>query len=75
VVLDSTGEVQGVRTCPSCNHEDGETISVPVVISWLQQSSRSKIALGADEVLSVEDEIMCGEEPVLVTSIESKGRV
>jgi len=72
-VMDST-----VR-CRECEHvhhiviKIEKPIDVPVVISWLEESKRSKITLGPDEVLSVEDEIMCGEEPLIVTSIESNG--
>ena len=44
-----------------------------MVVSWLDESSRSSITLGPDEVLSVDDEIICGEMQVLVTSIESGG--
>lgn len=48
-------------------------VDLPVIISWIERSIRSSISLGPDEVLSVDDEVMCGEDAVLVTSIESKG--
>ena len=72
-IMDST-----VR-CRQCGHvhhvviKCEKPVEIPVVISWLTESKRSTISLGPDEVLCVEDEIMCGDEPVLVTSIESKG--
>lgn len=72
-VLEST-----VR-CKECNQVHKVTlkaekpIDVPVVISWLDKSKRSCVCLGPDEALAVGDEIMCAEEPVIVTSIESKG--
>ncbi len=72
-VMDSTVK------CRQCGHVHHIVIKVekpvviPVVISWLTQSSRSSISLGPEEVLSIDDEIMCGEQSVLVTSIESKG--
>lgn len=72
-VLDSTVK------CKECGHvhhvtvKTAKPVEIPVVISWLQESSRSKIILGPDEVLSVGDEVMCGELPTLVTSIESNG--
>jgi len=72
-VMDST-----VR-CRDCGHVHHVTlkcdkpVELPVVISWLEKSTRKSVQLGPDEVLAVEDEIMCGDEPVLVTSIESKG--
>ena len=72
-VLDST-----VR-CRECGHvhhvvlKGEKPLDVPVIISWLEQSMRSSISLGPDEVLEVDDEIMCGDTPVLITSIESKG--
>ncbi|MGD9963552.1 MAG: HVO_0476 family zinc finger protein [Thermoplasmata archaeon] len=72
-VLDSTVK------CRDCGHVHHVTVKtakpaeVPIVISWLKESSRGTITLGPDEVLSVGDEIMCGEMPTLVTSIESNG--
>ena len=72
-VLDSTVKC---RTCGRVHHvvlKGEKPVSVPVVISWLHESRRTSIALGPEEVLSVDDEILCGELPVLVTSIESKG--
>jgi uncharacterized Zn finger protein len=72
-VMDST-----VR-CRECEHvhhivlKIEKPVEVPVVISWLEESRRSKIALGPDEVISVDDEIMCGEDPLIVTSIEASG--
>ncbi len=72
-MLDSTVKC---RTCGHVHHavlKIERPIEVPVVVSWIDKSKRSSIALGPDEVMSVDDEIMCGEDPVLVTSIESKG--
>ena len=72
-VMDST-----VR-CRECEHvhhiviKIEKPVEVPVVISWIEKSQKSKVVLGPDEVLTVEDEIMCGDEPVKITSIESKG--
>jgi uncharacterized Zn finger protein len=71
-VLDSTVK------CRSCGHvhhvvlKSEKPIAVPVVVSWLKESKRESIILGPDEVLSVDDEAMCGDLPVLVTSIESR---
>lgn len=65
--------------CRQCGHVHHAVLTVqkpvdiPVVVSWLQESARSSISLGPDEVLSLGDEVMCGENPVLITSIESKG--
>lgn len=72
-VLDST-----VR-CKECGHvhhavmKAERPVEIPVIISWLERSTRSSVSVGTDEVLSVDDEIMCGEDPVLITSIESNG--
>lgn len=72
-VLDST-----VR-CKECGHvhhavmKAEKPLELPVIISWLERSTRSSVSIGPEEVLSVDDEIMCGEDPVLVTSIESNG--
>ncbi len=78
-----SGKAQAVMEstvkCKDCAHvhhiviKIEKPVEVPVVISWLDKSIRSKIVLGPDEALTVDDEIMCGEEPVMVTSIESKG--
>ena len=72
-VLDSTVRC---RACGQVHHavmKGEKPVSVPVVVSWLTKSNRTDITLGPDEVVSVDDEIMCGELPVLVTSVESKG--
>src|SRR4030042_428449 len=72
-VLESTGK------CKECGHihhsvlKAEKPVNLPVVISWLDKSRKSSLALGPDEVLSVEDEVMCGDEQIIVTSIESKG--
>ncbi|MDH3364663.1 MAG: HVO_0476 family zinc finger protein [Thermoplasmata archaeon] len=71
-VLDSTVKC---RSCGRVHHvvlKGEKPISVPVVVSWLKESKRESIILGPDEVLSVNDEVMCADLPVLVTSIESK---
>ena len=65
--------------CKECGHihhsvlKAEKPVELPVVVSWLDKSQRSTLILGPDEVLSVEDEVMCGDEQVIVTSIESKG--
>jgi uncharacterized Zn finger protein len=72
-VLDSTVKC---RTCGHVHHavmKGEKPVNVPVVISWLTESIRTAVVLGPEEVISVDDEIMCGETPVLVTSIESSG--
>ena len=72
-VMDSTVKC---RQCGHVHHvvmKYEKPVEIPVVISWLTESKRSSISLGPDEILCVEDEIMCGDEPVLITSIEAKG--
>ncbi|MCJ7606378.1 MAG: hypothetical protein MUO94_00840, partial [Thermoplasmata archaeon] len=49
-------------------------VELPVIISWQEKSERVIVSLGPEEGVQVGDEIMCGELPVLVTSIESDGR-
>ena len=71
-VLDSTVKC---RTCGQVHHvvlKSEKPVSVPIVVSWLRESTRSSVSLGSNEVLSVDDEMMCGDLPVMVTSIESK---
>lgn len=65
--------------CRQCGHVHHAVLTVlkpveiPVIVSWLGQSVRSSVSIGPDEALSIDDEVMCGEDPVLITSIESKG--
>ncbi len=72
-VMDSTVRC---RQCGQVHHivlKVERPIEVPVVISWMDKSIRSSISLGPDEVVSVNDEVMCGDDPLLITSIESNG--
>lgn len=71
-VLDSTVKC---RKCGQVHHVTMRTekpVAVPLIVSWMNESNRSSLVLGPDEVVSVGDEAMCGEVPVLVTSLESK---
>ena len=70
-VLDSTVKC---RRCGQIHHVTMRTekpVNVPVVISWMNKSKRSSLTLGPDEVVSVDDEAMCGEVPILITSLET----
>jgi len=75
----SVSVLESTVKCKECEHvhhvtiKSAKPVEVPFVISWLETSSRGKVLLGPDEVLSVGDEVMCGDMPTLVTSIESKG--
>ena len=75
----SVSVLESTVKCKECGHvhhvtvKSAKPVEVPFVISWLETSSRGKVLLGPDEVLSVGDEVMCGDIPTLVTSIESKG--
>lgn len=75
----SVSVLESTVKCRDCGHvhhvtvKTAKPVEVPVVISWLKESSRGKLVLGPDEVLSVGDEVMCGELPTMVTSIESRG--
>jgi uncharacterized Zn finger protein len=75
----SVSVLESTVKCRECGHvhhvtvKTAKPVEVPFVISWLRESSRGKVLLGPDEVLSVGDEVMCGETPTMVTSIESKG--
>ena len=72
-VMDSTVRC---RECGQIHHiviKCEKPVDIPVIVSWLEKSSRSTVSLGPDEVLCVDDELMCGDEAVLITSIEAKG--
>jgi uncharacterized Zn finger protein len=72
-VFDST-----VR-CRECSHvhhitlKEEKPVEVPLIISWVKDSSKTALSLGHDEVVCVGEEVMCGDTPVVITSIESKG--
>ncbi len=71
-VLDSTVKC---RACGHVHHvvlKSEKPVTIPVIVSWLKESKRDSVVLGPEEVLSIDDEMMCGDLPVLVTSIESK---
>jgi len=73
MVLESTVKC---RQCGQIHHtvlKVEKPIALPVIISWLDKSTRTSMTVGPDEVVAVDDEVMCGDEPVLITSIESKG--
>jgi len=72
-VLESTVKCKECHQVHKVTLKVEKPIDVPVVISWLDKSKKSCVCLGRDEALEVGDEIMCSEEPVLITSIESKG--
>lgn len=66
--------------CQECGHtystivRESESITVPIIISERKESVREEIELMEDEILTVGDELYLGENQLLVTSIESKGR-
>lgn len=66
--------------CQECGHtyttvvREPESIKVPIIVSDRSKSSKEEIELMEDEILSVGDEIFLGENQLLVTSIESKGK-
>lgn len=72
-VLESTVRC---RECGQVHHavlKSERPVEVPVIISWIDKSARSTVALGPDEAVRVGDEMMCGDVPLLVTSIEVNG--
>jgi uncharacterized Zn finger protein len=72
-VLESTVRC---KECSQVHHvvlRSEKPVEVPVIISWVDESVKSSVTMGPDEVLRVGDEFMVGELPVQVTSIESKG--
>lgn len=74
--------IEGTFRCSRCRAVSRKSIraegslEVPVVISWMDDSSRTSMAMGEDEVVSTGSELIVGGEPVVVTSIETvNGRV
>ncbi|MBU1158397.1 MAG: hypothetical protein KKE24_03560 [Candidatus Thermoplasmatota archaeon] len=72
-VLDCTAKC---RQCGQVHHitlSEDKPVEIPVIVSWLKDSKKASVVFGPDEVIFVDDEIMCAETPALITSIESKG--
>jgi len=67
-----------VRCC-ECGHvhavelAEERPIEVPIVVSWMEESSRSTVSLIPSEEVSVSDELYHDDHRVLVTSLETKG--
>ena len=66
--------------CQECGHtyttvvRETESVKVPIIVSERKESHKDEIELMEDEILSVGDEIFLGENQLLVTAIDSKGR-
>lgn len=66
--------------CCSCGHVhavevvEEKSINVPIILSWMEKSIRSTIALYPSEEIKVGDEIYLNDERLLVTSMESSHR-
>ncbi|MDH4123000.1 MAG: HVO_0476 family zinc finger protein [Thermoplasmata archaeon] len=67
-----------VRCC-ECGHVhsveivEERPIDVPIIISWMGKSTRTKIGLLPSDEIRVNDEIFVNEDRTIVTSLESSG--
>jgi len=65
--------------CCECGHvhavelAEEMPVKVPIVVSWLEESSRSSIPLGPHEEVEVGDELYLDDHRIIVTSLESGG--
>jgi uncharacterized Zn finger protein len=53
--------------------KEARPIKVPVVISWMGESERTRLEFGADDEIAVGD-VLQHEYPLLVTAVETKER-
>jgi len=49
-------------------------VEVPVILSWQGESKKTRIELGADEPVSVDEELVVDDVPCMVTAVEVDGR-
>jgi uncharacterized Zn finger protein len=67
-----------VRCC-ECGHVHAVEIveempvDIPIVISWMEKSTKSKISLAPSEEVKVDDELYHNDHRILITSIEVGG--
>ena len=76
------GEIvfEGVVKCSACGFmrsvvtREAKPIDVPMVLSWMDRSTRTTIEMGPTERVAVGDAIPLSEERAVVTALDSKGR-
>jgi uncharacterized Zn finger protein len=67
-----------VRCC-ECGHvhavelAEEMPIEVPIVVSWMEESTKSRITLNPSEEVKVDDELYFNDHRILVTSVEVGG--
>jgi uncharacterized Zn finger protein len=77
----ATGTVfEGTVKCTGCGRirkvvvRESTPVDVPLVVSWREESTRTTVPLGPDEVLSVGDRLDLPDGSVKVTSLEVADR-
>jgi len=76
------GEIvfEGVVKCSACGFmrsvvtREAKPIEVPMVLSWMDRSTRTTIEMGPTERVEVGDAIPLSEGRAVVTALDSKGR-
>ena len=76
------GEIvfEGVVKCSACGFmrsvvtREAKPIDVPMVLSWMDRSTRTTIEMGPTERVEVGDAIPLSEGRAVVTALDSKGR-
>ena len=67
-----------VRCC-ECGHvhavelAEEMPIEVPIVVSWMEESTKSRITLNPSEEVKIDDELYFNDHRILITSIEVDG--
>jgi predicted Zn finger-like uncharacterized protein len=71
---------EGVVRCSKCgktyptSFKEKKPIDIPIIISWLDKSKRTSIELGPEVSVNIDDEYIVDGKPVVITSLESKGK-
>jgi uncharacterized Zn finger protein len=75
-VLETTVKCQKCDTVHSVVVREPKSITLPIIVSEMDQSRKLTFEFGSDELVSVGDELFVGDANVVVTSIEKdKARV
>ena len=71
---------EGVVKCSACGvvrsviTREAKPIDVPLVLSWMDRSSRLSIEMGPEEVVAVGEELPLADGRALITAVDAKGR-
>ena len=73
-VLETTVKCQKCNTVHSTLIREPKAVSVPIIVSELDQSRKFTFEFGGDEMVTVGDELFIGDANVIITSIEKDSK-